>query len=154
MAPLLQALLAFMRTSHHLSPLNTTTASPQAQLPIIPGPFHTRLDNLLQRRERVATPTTSTVSPRDFVWTETKDERQDLCGDSTFGTASSPGGGAPVSDCQTLVDYANKPENWGYWTVTGPWGGDGLTWNEFDVLHDCKIAVRHVDGDTSNNDIP
>lgn len=83
---------------------------------------------------------------RNFVWTETHDSPQNLCGDSTFAAVSSSGddgGGAAAADCRELVFYAaSRP---GFWLVTN-FGAGGLSWVEFDVLGACKMAVRHADG--------
>lgn len=157
MAPLFDTLLALLGMSSYLVSINNTTtntttnmtdianvhntatislADPQVHLPtslglglgLGLGPDHTRLDNLLSRR--------------DFVWTDTNNQPQNLCGDSSFYTVD--GGSGPArADCQEFISYAVSRD--GYWLVT-QFGNLGLDWQEFVVLESCKVAVRHADG--------
>ncbi|KAK7742048.1 hypothetical protein SLS53_004634 [Cytospora paraplurivora] len=78
---------------------------------------------------------------RDFIWTYTRDQVQNLCGDSSFVKVNDYG--PPLSACQTFARYNTD----GYWFVTG-FSDDGLSWKRFASVQSCVIAIRRTDGQT------
>ncbi|KAF3769604.1 hypothetical protein M406DRAFT_66089 [Cryphonectria parasitica EP155] len=92
------------------------------------------------------------LSRRDFVWTDTTNQAQSLCGNSTIavvdsdiGDSDSYGDRPGIEDCQQFVYYA-KTRN-GYWLVTG-FSAEDQSWVQFSTLATCKIGVRRTDGET------
>lgn len=119
--------LPAMSPSHSLSHANASHLNVSS----IFAQDNTRLDDVLSRR--------------NFVWTDTIHDAQNLCGDSTFTAidADADGDGPGFDDCVQFVTYARQRD--GYWLVTG-FGERGWSWREFSTLSSCKIGVRRTDG--------
>lgn len=79
------------------------------------------------------------TAPHTVIWTYTRDQVQNLCGDSSF--VRTGGHGPPLPACQTFARYDTD----GYWLVTG-FSGDGSSWKRFASVQSCVIAIRRTDG--------